>query len=74
MDDGHVKDGLFPFGFFGNSWWRRGFLAVLAALVVADGVFWHGMLFGGRVWRIFVWFLILGGLAIGGFAFWRRDR
>jgi len=68
------RDGTLLPGSLGRSWWPWVLLTVLAGVVVIDGVFWRGLLFGSRIWNCFLWLLILGGLAIGGFAFWRRER
>ena len=79
MDGGDPKepdfrDGPLLPGALGRSRWQWLLLTVLVCVVVADGVLWRGLLFGSRVWTVFLWALILGGLAIGGFSFWRRER
>lgn len=68
------RDGTILPGSLGRSRWQWLLLTVLAGMVVVDGVFWRGLLFGSRIWNAFLWVQILGGLAIGGFAFWRRER
>jgi hypothetical protein len=79
MDDGRLdrpptqEDTPLP-GLPGQPRLHWGLFAVLALLIGADGLFWHGLLFRSRIWHICLWGLVSGGLAIGGFAYWRRNR
>lgn len=73
MDGGETQpgDGFLPAVPPG---WRFLLIAGAVALVAVDGLFWHGTLFGSRLWHILLWGVSAAGLCIGGYAFVRRDR
>lgn len=72
--DGPPREDVLLPGMSGRSRLQWGILCLSVVLVVVDGIFWHGLLFGSRLWHAFLWVLVSCGLAIGGFAYWRRDR
>ena len=67
-------DDAFLPGLLGRSRLQWVLLALLAALLVVDGIVWHGLLFDSRIWHALLWVLVPGGLVIGGLAYWRRER